>query len=110
MKMVNKIYLDKHFNLINAYENGIEEYYDGNFEILNFCDSEKSASDINKFVADFTKNEIRNLADPQMFDNVTAMVLVNAVLFENKWSKPFKAQSWKTDFYSVQNSTTQVIF
>uniref|UniRef100_A0A914Q4W0 Serpin domain-containing protein n=1 Tax=Panagrolaimus davidi TaxID=227884 RepID=A0A914Q4W0_9BILA len=108
LRMVNKVYFDEHLNLMDAYKNEIKEYYNGNFELVNFSDNETVAFNINKFVADFTKNEIQNLAEPQMFDNGTAMVFINAILFEKNWASPFKSQSWKTKFYSSQNSTTEV--
>ena len=45
-----------------------------------------------------------------MFDEYTAVVLLNVLLFEKKWASKFELHPMKRKFYSSQFKTTEVSF
>jgi serine protease inhibitor len=52
--------------------------------------SEEARKQINKWVSDKTENKINDIIQPGTFDNLTRLVLVNAVCFKGRWDKPFE--------------------
>lgn len=48
---------------------------------------------INQWVAEHTKDKIVDLLPPGSIDNLTRLVLTNAIYFKGKWSNPFSASS-----------------
>src|SRR5262249_114812 len=55
----------------------------------------KSVLDINKWVAEHTKNKIKTILDK--LDPSCVLVITNAVYFKGAWTKPFSLQSTQND-------------
>ena len=50
-----------------------------------------------------TRNKIKDIVDPGMFDHDTKVVLVNAIYFKAKWAKKFDESLTKEEpFHMVQ--------
>lgn len=82
-----------------------------NFDIqnLNFAKSADSALTINRFIEKQTKNEIKNVVDPNALNGDTRLVIVNVIYFKAGWKQKFdKQQTCKKDFYVNRTKTIQV--
>jgi len=68
---------------------------------LNFAESEKARKTINDWVAEKTKDKIKDLIPKGILDALTKLVLTNAVYFKAEWSEQFKKNATEeSDFFT----------
>lgn len=79
-------------------------------ETLDFADSTAAASQINKFVAQETRNHITDLIDASSLNEDTRLVLVNALFFKAPWAEQFKEESTKSDVFTTPSGPKEVPF
>jgi serpin B len=73
----------------------IESEYEGKLQTVDFAQSSRAAETMNKWVAEQTKGKITNMVSPGDFDEMTRLVLANAIYFKGKWVNPFSAATPK---------------
>ena len=56
--------------------------FHSDIKTMNFGDSEAAADTINKWVEDRTRNKIKDLIQPDMINEDTRLILVNAIYFK----------------------------
>ena len=61
---------------------------------------------INQWVDDKTGHKIAEIIGPGVLNELTRMVLVNAIYFKGTWANPFLASSTQPDRFYAQPSTT----
>merc|ERR1712126_143430 len=89
---VNRIYLDKTYNLLKGYLTSVKKYYASKPISVDFKhDPEKSRQEINTLGAEKTGN----------MNETTRAVLVNALYFKGSWETPFIAKSTKRKPFHV---------
>ncbi|MFW5657110.1 MAG: serpin family protein [Bacteroidota bacterium] len=92
INIANAFWLQEAFNLEEAYQKNIKNFYDG---AVNYADFKEPASretarkEVNKWVEDKTNEKIENLIGQGVLDDNTRMILVNAIYFFGKWQSPF---------------------
>jgi serpin B len=85
----------------------IRNHFSGEIKNVDFIkEAEKCRLEINKWVEVKTNNKIENLIKPGLIDDLTRLVLVNAIYFKAPWEMPFnekatKKMDFKTDETSV---------
>ena len=99
---VNRIYLDKTYNLLKGYLTSVKKYYASKPISVDFKNEpEKSRQEINTFVAENTGNMIEELLPNGMITELTRAVLVNALYFKGSWETSFKPKSTKRKPFHV---------
>lgn len=75
--------------------------FNESIETLDFgADPEKSRLQINRFVEEATKENIKNLLTPGSISGDTTVVLANAAFFKGNWASKFdKEETQKKIFY-----------
>jgi serpin B len=68
-------------------------HYDAPLTEVNFADPAAAAKAINDWVSRATAQKIKQLIEPSMVDDLTRLVLVNAVYFNGKWQTPFEPKA-----------------
>lgn len=63
---------------------------------------------INQWVSDVTGERITDLADPRLWDNLTRLILTNAIAFDGLWQQPFDGDTKKVDFTLLDGSRVRV--
>lgn len=76
-------------NLSQKYKSILDKHYNTIVEILNFQESEKSASIMNKWIEEVTNGKIASLVDSESLSSAV-MVLLNAIYFRGLWRYPFE--------------------
>lgn len=78
-------------------------YYGAGFREVDYIDPENRENTrqiINKWVEDKTNNKIRNLIGPRDLNNLTRLVLTNAIYFKGRWEIQFDPKKTKdSPFY-----------
>jgi serpin B len=109
LNVANKVYSKEGYVLKKEFTDNLAKYYESEAQLLNFGDAQGSAKTINDWVANKTNDKIKNLLSPDLFDELTRLVLVNAVYFKGKWLNPFdKANTYKEDFTLRDGSVQKV--
>ena len=101
------MYADKTRTLKASYEDNLSEWYDALIRSVDFAETEAVAKEINDFVDENTKGEIKDILQAQDLQDATA-VLVNTLYFKDSWKKEFKQSDEKENFVNWDGSKTPV--
>ncbi len=110
LSTANALWVQKDYKLLNEYTNIINKYYGGKTTNLDFIDDEareKSREIINSWVENQTKNKIQNLIPKGVLNELTRLVLTNAIYFKGKWVLQFDPKNTKNENFTT--STGKVV-
>jgi serpin B len=85
----NRLFVHKKTKLLEAYTTLLEKHYHALPETVDFGQSEKTRSIINTWVEKQTKDKMKNIIPEGSLDDVTCLVLVNALYFKGDWKNKF---------------------
>jgi len=107
LNSANALWAQQDYKFSKDYFENVEKYYGGKATNLDFRKNpEGSASTINKWVENQTKNKIKNLISPDAINEDTKLILTNAVYFKGEWIKKFNKKDTKEeDFRTVNDGT-----
>lgn len=112
--IANKIYVKTGYSLQDEYTALVAKHFKSAVELIQFAESDNAAKTINGWVEEKTNNRIKDLISPDMLDDSTRAVLVNAIYFKGKWTYPFnpkftqKLPFWITPDQSVDVDTMNI--
>jgi serpin B len=107
----NAIWIQNKFKIEKDYQNTIKNKYSSDIFTIDFSNSDKSALKINNWVSEKTNNLIKEIISPNDIDNLTRLVITNAIYFLGKWEEKFDKDLTKQDnFYSINTSIAKVDF
>jgi serpin B len=97
----NSLWPQKDYGFSGDFIGGIEKYYGGKAEEVSY-DTDKTAAiyRINSWTSENTKGKIPEIVGPDNVDELTRMILVNAIYFKGSWMVKFDTKkTGKADFY-----------
>ncbi len=108
LSVANALWAQKDYKFLEEYFKIIERYYGGKVTNLDFIEeTEKSRQIINNWIENKTNNKIKNLIPEGVLDDMTRLVLTNAVYFKANWSIQFDAKdTYDQKFKLGSNKTT----
>lgn len=83
-----------------------KNYYDAGFKEVDFINDknrEESRQTINAWVENKTNDKIKDLIKPGILDNLTKLVLTNAIYFKGKWQFQFDTKSTQSSAFTLLN-------
>ncbi len=90
LNIVNAIWGQKDFEFLSEFLDVLAENYGTGLRILDFMKApEQSRITINKWVSDQTEDRIKDLIPQGAIDELTRLVLTNAIYFNAAWQYPF---------------------
>ncbi|XP_055602044.1 serine protease inhibitor 42Dd-like isoform X2 [Uranotaenia lowii] len=89
LKIANKMYIMDKYSLKSSFHEIATKSFHSEAESVNFGDSATAAQTINNWVEGKTNNKIKELISPEALDDLTRMVLVNAIHFKGTWTHQF---------------------
>jgi len=110
LTIVNGLWVQDGINLLDDYVSEVTRYYSAAVRNLDFInDPEGSSETINEWIAESTRDRIKDLISPGTLNEETRVVLTNAVYFNAAWLKPFDERA-TTDapFEHADRSTVDV--
>jgi serpin B len=110
LRTANALWAQKDYKFLAEYFNLIDQYYRGKVTNLDFISqTEQSRITINNWVEEQTDNKIRNLIPPGVLNEMTRLVLTNAIYFKGFWDKQFdKKETKEEDFRTSPGNTVKV--
>ena len=106
----NALWVEKSFPLDDEYADLIEQSYHARSTNLDFINaSEKSRRIINSWVEEKTLGKIKELIPPNVIDELTRLIITNAIYFKGSWRLEFDRKlTAKEDFFTGQGRTVAV--
>ena len=105
IRQAANIFVNEKHQLKPEYISTVLKKYEANVENINFGDSSKAADLINSWVMGQTDNLIKDLVTPDMFNNLTLLALVTAVVFKGSWESKF--ETIEDDIFNTENGKTK---
>ncbi|XP_044253670.1 alaserpin-like [Tribolium madens] len=97
----NKIYVKEKFPVLPDFKKIASEVFHADCKNIDFSKKDEAAGIINQWVEEQTNNKIRDLISPDILNDRTRLVLVNAVHFKGHWSIPFPpTATFEENFYT----------
>ncbi|XP_037085221.1 leukocyte elastase inhibitor-like [Pollicipes pollicipes] len=102
VKLTNRMYVAGGLRLRSKFQRTIQRIFQAEITRLNFSRSKKAAATINKNVKEDTEGQIDSLVEPKMINDLTRLVLVNAIHFKGDWLMKFdKKRTIEADFHAL---------
>ncbi|XP_046899740.1 leukocyte elastase inhibitor-like [Hypomesus transpacificus] len=110
LSLANRLYGEQTYQFVKEFLGDTRKYYDAELETVDFGKNYEAARlNINGWVEKQTQDKIQNLLQKGTLDELTKLVLVNAIYFKGSWEEKFKATSTRdTQFKLNQNESKPV--
>ncbi|XP_036333074.1 serine protease inhibitor 42Dd [Rhagoletis pomonella] len=109
LKIANKVYVQEGQQFKPDYEVALKESYNAEAENLNFAESESAAAAINSWVEDKTAGQIKDLVSASAINELTRLVLLNALHFKGSWAHKFdEEQTAEDDFWVSEEESIKL--
>src|SRR5262249_33086110 len=94
LNIANRLFAQKNYNFRQNFLSLVKQNYGAAFESLDFVADPKAATQhINKWVADQTRDKIRDLIPGDALNKLTRLVLANALYLKAPWADPFSERA-----------------
>ena len=109
MNIANALWVEENYQIIPDFLNLAADYYRANAENVSFKtdkDREKSRQRINRWVENKTNDKISELIPQGILDEMTRMVITNAIWFNGNWLNPFKEAGTSPSIFHISRDKT----
>ncbi|MDD4859511.1 MAG: serpin family protein [Dehalococcoidales bacterium] len=110
LNVVNAIWGQRDYKFLDQYLDVLAQNYGAGLRVLDFIkEPEESRVVINKWVSDQTEQKIEDLIPQGVINELTRLVLTNAIYFNAAWQYPFKEAATTDDTFNLLNSSTVTV-
>ena len=108
LNLANALWVEKSYPFKDDYLKKIGKFYNtgGAFPVDFKGEFEEVRLEINSWVEGKTERRIKDLIPQGAVDDLTRLVLVNAIYFKGDWAKPFKVENTKDRDFTRADGTT----
>ena len=99
--IANALWGQKGFTFLPAFIELTGKYYGAALRELNFADNQAAAKVINDWVEQKTNQKITNLVPPDALNEMTRLVLTNAIYFKGQWKSPFEKEMTREEPFTL---------
>ena len=110
LSIVNAVWGQEGYPFLEEYLELLETYYGAGLREVDYeTDSEGARETINEWVAAQTEERIDELLPEGSLDELTRLVLTNAIYFAANWAEPFEEGATElTEFSTLESDTVDV--
>jgi serpin B len=109
LNVANRLFAQKGYHFREAFLSLVKQDFGGAFEPLDFITDPAAATQrINKWVADYTRDRIRDLIPGGALDKTTRLVLANALYLKAPWASEFSQNATKPELFFVRGAPVDV--
>jgi serpin B len=106
LNIANRLFAQKGYAFREAFLSLVKQNFGGAFEPLDFVANPAAATQhINKWVADQTRDRIRDLIPGGALDKTTRLVLANALYLKAPWASEFSQNATQPEPFHVHGGT-----
>src|ERR1051325_10176372 len=109
LTIANRLFAQKGYQFREAYLSLVKRNFGGAFDPLDFvADPAAATKRINKWVADQTRDRIRDLIPGGALDKTTRLVLANALYLKAPWANEFSQNATQSEPFFVKGAPVNV--
>jgi leukocyte elastase inhibitor len=102
LNIANRPFAQKDYDFRQDFLSLVKQNYGAAFEPMDFVADPKAATqDINKWVADQTRDKIRDLIPMDALNKLTRLVLANALYLKAPWADPFSEKTTQPEPFHI---------
>ena len=106
ISIANRLFAQNGYEFRQSFLALVKQNFGGAFEPLDFVhDSSGATGHINKWIADQTRDRIRDLIPAGALNETTRLVLANAIYLKAPWADPFSEQATQQEPFHVRSGT-----
>ncbi|KAM5304046.1 serpin B3 [Glossophaga mutica] len=110
LHLANRLYAEKKFPFLQEYMDNVNKFYLASVETVDFVNAaEENRRMINSWVEGQTKEKIKNLFPEDSINNITVLVLVNAIYFKGQWNEKFDPKLTKQGEFWLNKDTNKPV-
>jgi len=112
LDVANALWGQQDYHFEADFTSAISKYFDGGFNNVNFVGfeaREASRKTINTWVEKKTNDKIKALIHPSDIDDLTRLILTNAIYFKGDWALKFKATDTKNAPFKASDGKTVTV-
>ena len=103
LTIANRLFAQKGYAFRDSFVTLLKQHFGAAFEPLDFVrDSSGATQHINKWVADKTRDRIRDLIPAGALNETTRLILANAIYVKAPWAIPFPEQLTEPESFHVR--------
>ncbi len=103
LNIANRLFAQKDYDFRQAFLSLVRQNYGAAFEPLDFiADAAAATQYINKWVANQTRDRIRDLIPAGALNKLTRLVLANALYLKAPWANPFSEKTTQPEPFHVR--------
>jgi len=104
LQVANALWLAERFEPFEEYVDAATKYYDSEVSTVDFV-GPQGVDKVNKWVAEKTNNKIKDILEPGSTDELTRLVITNAIYFKGTWVTQFEEDHTEDrDFFVTPGS------
>jgi serpin B len=109
LNIANRLFAQKGYQFREAYLSLVKQNFGGAFEPLDFIANPAAATQrINKWVAEQTRDKIRDLIPADALNKLTRLVLANALYLKAPWASEFSQNATQREPFFVRGAPVDV--
>jgi serpin B len=111
LRIVNAIWGQESYEFQPTYLDTIARHYGSGLRLVDFVDPknrEQARLTINQWVSDQTEDKINDLIPENILNELTRLILTNAIYFKAEWKDPFLNGTRDSEFYLLDGTTVTV--
>ncbi|XP_045407529.1 leukocyte elastase inhibitor [Lemur catta] len=110
LKLANRLYGEKTYNFLPEFLASTQKTYGAELASVDFQHaSEDARKTINQWVEGQTEGKIPELLAPGVVDNMTKLVLVNAIYFKGNWQEKFMKEATEDAPFRLNKKDTKTV-
>ncbi|MFX0108699.1 MAG: serpin family protein [Candidatus Hodarchaeota archaeon] len=109
LNVANAIWVQQEYEILNEFFDTISSYYNKALFEVDFFQTERTRSIINRWVEDRTTERIKDIIPDGAIDQETRLVLTNAIYFKGEWVKPFERRDTEFAPFRLQDSSEVIV-
>ena len=107
--IANAVWAQKDFHFEQSFLDTLSANYNAGLKLVDFNKPEDARALINLWVAAQTNNKIQELIPEGLLDQMTRMVLTNAIYFKGAWSNQFEEKDTEDGSFTLLDGSSKTV-
>ncbi|KAF0028288.1 hypothetical protein F2P81_019375 [Scophthalmus maximus] len=110
LSVANRLYGEQSYQFVEDFLKQTRKHYSAELEAVDFQTSHEAARlNINSWVETQTQGKIKNVLAQGVVNNMTRLVLVNAIYFKGNWNKQFEESATRDAQFRLNKNKTKPV-
>lgn len=110
LEVANALWVQEGFDCLRPFTSALEERYGAPLQRLDFAHSAAARARVNAWVAERTRDRIRDVVPEGSPSPDTRLMLANAIYFKAPWDEPFEAEATREQTFHTEGGEVRAPF